>query len=71
MIFKVLYQEDQLEAPRRESTKTLYVEAEDQVEARSKVTANKPYMIELVQELSEAHLAYEQEHNPDFEVTEF
>ncbi|MDQ0160086.1 DNA-dependent RNA polymerase subunit epsilon [Alkalibacillus sp. S2W] len=60
MVFKVLYQENITEAPVREETKTMYVEAETKREVREKL-ADRPYNIEHVQELSEAHLAYEQQ----------
>ncbi|SER00428.1 DNA-dependent RNA polymerase subunit epsilon [Piscibacillus halophilus] len=66
MIFKVLYQEHEEEAPVREETKTLYIEAESVREVRSKL-ADRNYNIEYVQELSEAHLAYEQQ-SDDFKV---
>ncbi len=66
MIFKVLYQEHAEEAPVREETKTLYIEAENVREVRSKL-ADRNYNIEYVQELSEAHLAYEQQ-SEDFKV---
>ncbi|EFR31501.1 hypothetical protein HMPREF9257_0366 [Eremococcus coleocola ACS-139-V-Col8] len=36
MIYKVNYQENKIEVPRRENTKALYVEADSIVEARSK-----------------------------------
>ncbi|GEL76038.1 DNA-dependent RNA polymerase subunit epsilon [Tenuibacillus multivorans] len=66
MIFKVLYQEQAEEAPVREETKTLYIDAESVREVRSKL-ADRNYNIEYVQELSEDHLAYEKQ-SEDFEV---
>lgn len=71
MIFKVLYQESTTQVPRRENTQSIYIEAESRVEAIDKVTKNTPYNIEYVQELDEAHLEYERENNPDFEVVDF
>lgn len=71
MIFKVNYQESKTDAPLRENTKSLYIEAESISDVRSKLTKNTPYNIEFIQELSEAHLEYEQETNPDFKVLEF
>ncbi|MBU3851351.1 MAG: DNA-dependent RNA polymerase auxiliary subunit epsilon family protein [Candidatus Paralactobacillus gallistercoris] len=70
MIFKVLYQEDQTHAPRRESTKTLYLEAKDTVEARKLLEENTPYNIELIQELTGNFLEYEKK-SPNFKLTEF
>lgn len=70
MIFKITYQETKTEAPRRENTKALYVEALSKVAARKLVEENTAYNIEFVQELDERHLAYEQK-SPDFKLTEF
>ncbi len=42
MIYKVLYQEDKIRNPRRETTKTLYLEADSAVNARALVEENTP-----------------------------
>ena len=68
MIYKVLYQKDKIVNPRRETTQTLYMEADNMVEARSMVEDNTP--IELIQELTGNSLAYEKEH-ADFKLTTF
>ncbi|MEO2873203.1 DNA-dependent RNA polymerase subunit epsilon [Lacticaseibacillus paracasei] len=52
MIYKVLYQKDKIQNPRRETTQTLYLEAPSAVEARALVEKNTPYNIEFIQELS-------------------
>lgn len=70
MIYKVLYQKDQIVNPRRETTQTLYMEANNMVEARSLVEDNTPYNIELIQELTGNSLTYEKEH-ADFKLTTF
>lgn len=70
MIFKVTYQQSKATNPKREDTKSLYLEAESDVDARALVEKNTPYNIEFVQPLDPAHLAYEQK-NPDFALTEF
>ena len=70
MIYKVLYQQDKVVNPRRETTQTLYLEAESAVIARSLVEENTPYNIEYVQELSGNFLDYEKQ-SPDFKLTEF
>lgn len=70
MIFKVLYQESKIEAPRRENTQSLYLEAENKVAARALVEQHTEYNIEFIQELDAAHLAYEQQ-QADFKLTEF
>lgn len=59
MIFKVLYQDTADTAPVREHTQCLYVEADSVREVRNKL-ADRNLNIELIQELNEAHLAYEQ-----------
>ncbi|ASN05908.1 DNA-dependent RNA polymerase subunit epsilon [Virgibacillus necropolis] len=58
MIYKVYYQESKMEIPVRERTKGLYVEAETEEEVRNKLV-NRDYNIEFIQQLNDAHLAYE------------
>ncbi|MFD2308292.1 DNA-directed RNA polymerase subunit epsilon [Enterococcus termitis] len=70
MIYKVYYQETKTRNPKREDTKSLYVEAESDVIVRQQVEENTPYNIEYIQALDENHLAYEQEH-AEFSLTEF
>ncbi|MCT7785320.1 MAG: DNA-dependent RNA polymerase subunit epsilon [Lactobacillus crispatus] len=70
MIYKVLYQKDKIVNPRRETTQTLYMEADNMVEARSMVEDSTPYNIELIQELTGHSLTYEKEH-ADFKLTTF
>ncbi|MST86301.1 DNA-dependent RNA polymerase subunit epsilon [Lactobacillus porci] len=70
MIYKVLYQKNKIVNPRREATQTLYMEADNVVEARTLVEQNTPYNIELIQELTGNSLKYEQEH-ADFKLTTF
>jgi len=70
MIYKVLYQEDKVRNPKRETTKTLYIEADSAVAARALIEANAPYNIEFIQELSGNFLDYEQK-SEDFKLTEF
>lgn len=70
MIFKVIYQESKVSNPKREQTKSLYVEAENANDARYKVEQNTPYNIEFVQLLDDKHLEYEQK-SSDYKITEF
>lgn len=60
MIFKVLYQDLPNEAPVRERTKSLYVEADSKREVRKKLF-DKSFNIEFIQALDEAHLSYEKQ----------
>lgn len=60
MVFKVLYQELPDEAPVRERTKALYLNAESERDARKKL-ASYNLNIEYIQMLDGAHLAYEQQ----------
>ncbi|WP_100399517.1 DNA-dependent RNA polymerase subunit epsilon [Bacillus sp. FJAT-44742] len=66
MIFKVFYQENIEEAPVRENTHSLFVEAESEREVRQKL-ADRKYNIELVQEVSGDFLEYEKQRE-DFKV---
>ena len=70
MIFKITYQPTTTEAPRRENTEALYIEASDKVEDRRLVDENTEYNVEFIQELDEKHLAYEKQ-IPEFKLTVF
>ncbi|EEI19888.1 hypothetical protein G8J22_00994 [Lentilactobacillus hilgardii] len=70
MIFKVLYQPDEKQTPRRETTLSLYLEADTEVEARGLVEDNTDYAIEFVEPLQGEHLKYEQD-SSNFKLTEF
>ncbi|MBF0777058.1 hypothetical protein BVE84_07950 [Streptococcus azizii] len=76
MIYKVFYQEKKDATPRREQTRTLYLDIEAQTElegriiARQLVEAHTTYNIEFIELLSENHLEYEKTH-ADFSITEF
>lgn len=59
MIYKVYYQENALEAPVRENTKSLYIEADSERDVRAKLKDRK-YNVELIQLLDGNHLEYEQ-----------
>ncbi|NQG97343.1 DNA-dependent RNA polymerase auxiliary subunit epsilon family protein [Streptococcus suis] len=76
MIYKVFYQETKT-SPRREQTRSLYLEVEAASElegriiARELVETNRPeYNIEFIELLSDNHLEYEKTHT-DFKLTEF
>ncbi|MDC3412769.1 DNA-directed RNA polymerase subunit epsilon [Aquibacillus sp. 3ASR75-11] len=66
MIFKVMYQELPNEIPVRERTKSLYFEAQSQREVRQKLS-DRSINIEFIQQLDDAHLAYEK-NSPNFKV---
>ncbi|KRN34338.1 DNA-directed RNA polymerase subunit epsilon [Liquorilactobacillus mali] len=70
MIYKVFYQPTTKNNPRRENTRSLYVEAASEVIARSMVEEQTDYNIEYLEELSPKALEYEQQ-SPDFKITEF
>jgi len=59
MIYKVYYQENMLEVPVRENTKSLYIEASSEREVRYALK-DRQYNIEFVQLLEDNHLSYEQ-----------
>ncbi|VTS44802.1 Protein of uncharacterised function DUF1447 [Streptococcus porcinus] len=75
MIYKVFYQETKDRNPRRENTKTLYIdiEAKDELEGRIKarklVEEKTNYNVEFIELLSDKHLEYEKETGV-FEVME-
>ncbi|MFT8317256.1 MAG: DNA-directed RNA polymerase subunit epsilon [Sporolactobacillus sp.] len=66
MIFKVLYQESRNEMPVRESTETLFLEANDVRDVRNKLV-DRPYNVEFIQPLSGKFLEYEKK-SPDFKL---
>lgn len=66
MVFKVFYQENTSEIPVRESSKSLYMEAESIRQVRNTL-ADRDINIEFIQPLDEAHLAYEKQ-SEDFKL---
>ena len=76
MIYKVFYQETKDRSPRRENTRSLYLEIEadneleGRIKARKLVEENTDYNIEFIELLSDEHLEYEKE-SGTFQVTEF
>ncbi|GAK30342.1 RNA-binding protein [Weissella oryzae SG25] len=70
MIYKVYYQPTKIQNPKRENTKSLYVDMDSMPSARLAVEQNTAYNVEFIEELSEKALAYEQQ-NADFKLTEF
>ncbi len=69
MTFKVYYQPDKTMTPRRENTKSLYLEADSEAAARQLVETKTEYQIEFIELLYEKSLAYEKQ-TPDFKITE-
>ena len=77
MIYKVFYQETKERSPRRETTRSLYLdidassELEGRIIARELVEKNRPeFNVEYIELLSDKHLEYEKE-SGTFELTEF
>ena len=68
MLFKVYYQENVAEAPVRENTGALYVEASAVYEVRRKLK-DKPYNIEFIQPVDGAFYEYEKQ-SENFKVLE-
>ncbi|MFB4210970.1 DNA-dependent RNA polymerase subunit epsilon [Shouchella sp. JSM 1781072] len=66
MIFKVFIQEDFSQAPVRERTESLYIEAESVSDVRAKLV-DEPYNIEYITPLTGSFLEYEQQRE-DFKV---
>ena len=77
MIYKVFYQETKDRSPRRETTRSLYLdinassELEGRIISRQLVEENRPeYNVEYIELLSDKLLDYEKETGA-FEITEF
>ena len=77
MIYKVFYQETKDRSPRRETTRSLYLdidansELEGRIIARELVEKNRPeYNVEYIELLSDKLLDYEKETGA-FKITEF
>lgn len=76
MIYKVFYQETKDRSPRREQTRSLYIEVEAEnelagrIKTREIIEQHTSYNIEFIELLSDKHLEYEKEH-ADFQLTEF
>ena len=77
MIYKVFYQETKDRSPRRETTRSLYLdidassELEGRIIARELLEKNRPaYNVEYIELLSDKLLDYEKETGA-FEITEF
>ncbi|WP_223700398.1 DNA-dependent RNA polymerase subunit epsilon [Sutcliffiella deserti] len=60
MIYKVFFQQNPTEAPVRENTESLYIEASAVFEVRRKLI-DKPYNIEFIQVVDGAYLEYEKQ----------
>ncbi|MGT2771881.1 DNA-directed RNA polymerase subunit epsilon [Streptococcus marimammalium] len=75
MIFKVFYQNNKDNSPRREQTKALYLDisADDELKgriiARQLIEEKTKYNVEYIEAISEEHLAYEKDSGA-FELTE-
>ena len=77
MIYKVFYQETKDRSPRRETTRSLYLdidassELEGRIIARELVEKNRPeFNVEYIELVSDKLLDYEKETGA-FEITEF
>ena len=66
-IFKVFYQNHKTQRIIREETLSAYIEAKN-IEQVRKYFADKEVTLENIEALSPEHLAYEKEHNENFEV---
>ncbi|HJC04113.1 MAG TPA: DNA-dependent RNA polymerase auxiliary subunit epsilon family protein [Candidatus Ligilactobacillus avistercoris] len=70
MVFKIYYQPTKAQNPKRENTRSMYVEADSKVTVMNAVEHQTNYNIEQVEALDDATLEYEKQ-NPDFKLTEF
>ncbi|GBG93926.1 hypothetical protein LFYK43_03850 [Ligilactobacillus salitolerans] len=70
MIYKVYYQPSKNISPRRESTESLYLEADSEVAARALVEEQTEHNVEFIEALDGAALEYEQQ-SANYHLTEF
>lgn len=68
MIYKVFYQENMIETPLRENTKSLMIKASSIEDVRKKLT-NHGYNIEFIEMMRDAQIAFEK-NDPDFKLEE-
>ncbi len=66
MVYKVLFQESLSEAPVRENTKSIYIEANSEMDVRKKLTSEN-YNIEFVLPVEGIYLEYEKQ-NENFKM---
>lgn len=66
MIFKVFFQADSTQAPVRERTSSMYIEAKSESDVRAKL-ASENYNIEFITPVTGAYLGYE-EAREDYKV---
>ena len=52
MIYKVLYQKNQIQNPRRETTETLYTQSDSAIKVREILEAKTDFNVESIEELS-------------------
>ncbi|MDR3157383.1 MAG: DNA-dependent RNA polymerase auxiliary subunit epsilon family protein [Lactobacillales bacterium] len=70
MLLKVYYQEEGVRSPRREKTRSLYIEAESKVDVIEKLEKYTHYNIEYIVVLEGKFLDYEKEYT-NFELSEY
>ncbi|QUW21742.1 DNA-dependent RNA polymerase auxiliary subunit epsilon family protein [Sporosarcina sp. Marseille-Q4063] len=66
MIYKIYYQENVLEVPVRENTKSMYIEADSEKTVRE-ILKGRNFNIEYIQLLEGEHLEFEKA-SPHFEL---
>ncbi|KJY48606.1 Uncharacterized protein JG29_10080 [Bombilactobacillus mellis] len=69
MIYKVLYQKNQIQNPRRETTETLYTQSDSAIKVREILEAKTDFNVESIEELSGNYLEYEQK-SPNYKLTD-
>ncbi|MBA1434333.1 DNA-directed RNA polymerase subunit epsilon [Bombilactobacillus bombi] len=69
MIYKVLYQKDRIQNPRRETTETLYTQADSAIKVREAIENKTNFNVESIEELSGNYLEYEKK-SPNYKLTD-
>ncbi|KRK58802.1 hypothetical protein IV48_GL000536 [Fructilactobacillus fructivorans] len=65
-----MYQDENNSNPKREATKTLYLEAKTVADVRTMLEKHTKHNIEFIEPLEGKHLEFE-ENDPGFKITEF
>ncbi|AXX64629.1 MAG: DNA-dependent RNA polymerase auxiliary subunit epsilon family protein [Lactobacillus sp.] len=69
MIYKVLYQDNKIKNPRRETTETLYTQSDSAIKVREAIESQTDFNVESIEELSGNYLEYEKK-SPNYKLTD-
>lgn len=64
-----MYQKNQIQNPRRETTETLYTQSDSAIKVREIIESKTDFNVESIEELSGNYLKYEQK-SPNYKLTD-